>query len=141
PDIPPPSRCSDSASPADPPGRAGRTAPAEARLGANFIYCSNLQGGGQRASRQRPATLPKSIATLVPKLLFGNAWLRNSVSAPGWGEGAKRSFARAVPKQEFGDQRQAATGGDYFSLKETQKSSNWICLWPLPASSKNCCNS
>src|SRR5262249_60970079 len=32
----------------------------------------------------------------LPKLCFG----------PGRGEGAKRSFARAVPKQEFGNQKE-----------------------------------
>ena len=37
---------------------------------------------------------------LVPKLLFGNALRRNSVSSPI----AKRSFEHGVPKQEFGNE-------------------------------------
>src|SRR5262245_44077086 len=41
-----------------------------------------------------PGSQTPAWERLLPKLRFG----------PAWGEGAKRSFARAVPKQEFGNQ-------------------------------------
>src|SRR5262245_38870759 len=42
---------------------------------------------------------------LVPKLLFGNTWLRSSVSAPDSARARNRSFGRVVPKQEFGTRK------------------------------------
>jgi hypothetical protein len=68
-------------------------------------YLTGGDFGTQRASWEEKCAWGIKVEallrpTLVPKLLFGNGFLRNSVSPPL----RNRSFGEGIPKQEFGNE-------------------------------------